>query len=252
MNELENKIVIVTGAARGVGRGIASEMLRAGATVILVDMSGETLEDTTKFFSSQKLNVYSYICDITHQEENNKLVDWVLSKFGRIDVLVNNAGIAEKNNFLDVTFDEVMSVHMTNFIGPFFLTQRVVKTMIEGNIEGSILFTSSTHSRIIFTKSAYSSSKAALEMFIKECGLELSKHGIRVNGVAPGAIDTWGMDDRKSEMVPLGYLGAPEDVGKAMTFLASDNASYITGEILVVDGAFSLAHTHYWKAKNKI
>jgi len=140
----------------------------------------------------------------------------------------------------------------TNLIGPFFLTQKVVGVMIEKQIKGSILFTTSTHSQITMLRPAYSSSKAALEMLIKDTALELAEYGIRVNGVAPGAIDIWDMEDRTSEHVPQGFLGLPEDIGNAMIFLASEKSGYITGQTIVVDGAFSLAHTRYWEKKGKM
>jgi NAD(P)-dependent dehydrogenase (short-subunit alcohol dehydrogenase family) len=252
MNELENRIAVITGAARGIGRGIALEMAKAGANCILVDIDVQGLEEAKHSFDEHSVSCTTIVSDVSSHEQNTALVERVVREHGRIDILVNNAGIGEDKSFLETNYADIKKVYETNLIGPFFLTQLIAKTMVEKNIEGSILFTSSTHSKITILRPGYSSSKAAIEMFVRDTALELSEFGIRVNAVAPGAIDVWAMEDRKSTDVPMGYLGLPEDIGKAMVFLASENSSYITGQTLVVDGAFSLAHTHYWKKKEKL
>ncbi len=119
--------------------------------------------------------------------------------------------------------------------------------MIERNIKGSLLFTSSSHARVISTRPAYSASKAAIETLVREAALELAAYGIRVNAVAPGWIAVRDEQERSNHFIPLGYRGTPEDIAHAMVFLASEKASYITGQTLTVDGGFSIAHTHYWR-----
>jgi NAD(P)-dependent dehydrogenase (short-subunit alcohol dehydrogenase family) len=252
MNSLQDKIAIITGAARGIGRGIAFEMGRAGAKLVLVDIDPELLAETEHSCVQQGFACISYVLDVRDTTRHVELVQNVLSQFGRIDILVNNAGINAQGGLLDSSDSDTLAVISTNLIGPYFLTKRVTAEMISRNIEGVILFTSSTHSHITMMRPAYSASKAAIEMLVKDTALELSEHGIRVNAVAPGAIAVRGEENRYSEHVPLGYVGIPEDVGKAMVFLASTDASYITGQTLVVDGAFSLAHTHYWGKKGKL
>jgi 3-oxoacyl-[acyl-carrier protein] reductase len=252
MNELDKKIVLVTGAAKGIGRGIALEMAKAGATIVLCDIDNASLLATEQEFIRDGYSCIAMKSDVSSAEQNDALVDRILEKYGKIDVLVNNAGYYQDVCLLDGNYSDVQKIFLTNNIGPYFLTQRVAREMISQKIHGSILFTSSTHARVTIMRPAYSSSKAAIEMFIREAALELAEFGIRVNGVAPGAIDIWAMEDRQSHQVPVGHLGTPEDIGHAMVFLASDKAMYITGQTLTVDGAFSIAHTHYWNKKGKL
>ncbi len=253
MKELDKKIAIVTGAAKGIGKGIALEMARAGAVVVLCDVDDANLIKVENEFLKQGfLGCVAIKSDVSSRQQNDELVDEVLKRYGKIDILVNNAGYYQDTSLLDGNYTDVWKIFLTNIVGPYFLTQRVAREMIAQKIHGSILFTSSTHARVTIMRPAYSSSKAAIEMFIRETALELAEFGIRVNGVAPGAIDIWAMNDRKSEHVPVGHLGTPEDIGNAMVFLSSDKALYITGQTLTVDGAFSLAHTHYWGKKGKL
>ena len=252
MNDLQDKVVIVTGAARGIGQGIAKAMAREGATVVVVDIDPSPFDEVKRDIEQFGGKVLTFQCDIRDYDETTELVDEVMNKYGTIDILVNNAGMSAGKNFMELSREEVLRVFDTNLVGPFFLTQKVVGVMIEKQIAGSILFTTSTHSQVTMLRPAYSSSKAALEMLIRDIALELAEFGIRVNGVAPGAIDIWNMDDRTSHHVPQGYLGSPEDVGNAMVFLASDKSGYITGQTIVVDGAFSLAHTRYWEKKGRL
>jgi NAD(P)-dependent dehydrogenase (short-subunit alcohol dehydrogenase family) len=252
MNDLKDKIAIVTGGARGIGRGIALAMAREGATIVIADIDDSTFDDIQKDLNEFGGKcVYNYL-DVRDYDSMSNLVESVVSKFGKIDILVNNAGVSAGKSLLDLSREEVLRVFETNLIGPFFLTQAVVGVMIEKKIAGNILFTSSTHSQVTMLRPAYSSSKAAIEMFVKDAALELAEYGIRVNAVAPGAIDIWNMEDRSSEHVPTGYLGTPADIGNAMVFLASEKSGYITGQTIVVDGAFSLAHMHFWKQKGKL
>lgn len=250
MNELANKVVLVTGAAKGIGRGISYEMAKSGATIVLSDIDTENLLQAERLFIDEGHSCMAIKSDVRSVEQSDLLVDKILDKYGRIDVLVNNAGYYQDVPLLDGNVSDVQKIFLTNIIGPYFLTQRVAREMIAQKIRGSVLFTSSTHARVTIMRPAYSASKAAIEMFIRETALELAEFGIRVNGVAPGAIDIWAMADRKSGKVPVGHLGSPEDIGHAMVFLASDRATYITGQTLTVDGAFSLVHTHYMEKKS--
>ncbi|HEY7417939.1 MAG TPA: SDR family oxidoreductase, partial [Ktedonobacteraceae bacterium] len=154
---------------------------------------------------------------------------------------------------LEVSPDSYDRVLHTNLRGAFFLAQRIAQVMIEKKIQGSILFTSSTHARIISMQPAYSASKAGIEMLVKEMALDLAEYGIRVNAVAPGWIAVReSPDKRDTPFVPLGYMGDPVHIAHAMVFLASRYASYITGQTLTVDGGFSLTHNTYWYKKNML
>lgn len=249
---LDGKIAVVTGAAKGIGRGIALRMAIEGATVVLVDIDTKGLEEVKRQIDTAGGTSILYTADVSNISQNKMLVESILKQCSRIDILVNNAGINKGGGILEITEEDALAVFSTNFIGPFFLTQLVVRDMKVQGIKGSILFTSSTHSHITMLHPAYSSSKAAIEMMIKDIALELAVYGIRVNAVAPGAIAIRGEKNRISQHVPLGYSGTPEDIANAMVFLASEKAQYITGQTLIVDGGFSLAHTHYWIQKGKV
>lgn len=241
---LEHKVAIVTGAAKGIGRGVAIEMAREGADVVIADIDKEGSLATGQEIRQFNKSVLVLPTDVGNNQQNDHLVETVVKRFGEIDILVNNAGINTEGGILEITEEGALSVFNTNLIGPFFLTKRVVKEMIARGIKGSILFTSSVHGKITQLHPAYTASKAALEMFVKDIALELAQYGIRVNAIAPGAIAIRGETDRTNPDVPLGYSGAPIDIANAMIFLSSDKGSYITGQTLTVDGGFSLAHIH--------
>lgn len=249
---LDHKVAIVTGAAKGIGRGIAIGMAKEGAAVALVDIDSEGLQETDKQIHGFGGNTSVHLVDISNIVENDRLVDEVIKQHGSIDILVNNAGINTEGGILDITKEGALSVLNTNLVGPFFLTQRGVKEMKSRKTKGSVLFTSSVHGHITQLHPAYTTSKAALEMFVKDTALELAEYGIRVNAVAPGAIAIRGEQDKTNPHVPLGYSGTPEDIANTMIFLASNKGAYITGQTIVVDGGFSLAHTNYWIKKGKL
>ncbi len=246
---LENRIVIITGAAKGIGRGIAIEMAREGAQVVLADIDVEGSQTTRELVQEFGREALIVPTDVKSEEQNDRLVDDTLKHFGKIDILVNNAGINVGGSFLEITREAAIGVLKTNLLGPFFLTQRVAREMIQRKKGGCILFTSSIHGQIPQLHPAYTTSKAAIDMFVRDTALELAEHGIRVNAVAPGAIAIREETDRMFPLVPLGCRGTPTDIAYAMVFLASARASYITGQTIVVDGGLSLAHRHYWAKK---
>jgi NAD(P)-dependent dehydrogenase (short-subunit alcohol dehydrogenase family) len=248
---LRQHIAIVTGAAQGIGRGIAIEMARAGAEVVLADVDEEPLRETEKAIAEIGQTCLSVLVDVRENEQIQQLVEAALLRFGRIDILVNNAGIntPHPQRFLQVTPDAYDRVLQTNVRGSFFLAQRVAQEMIARKTQGSILFTSSTHARVVSMQPPYAASKAGIEMLVREMAVDLAEYGIRVNAVAPGWIAVRGAKARENPFVPLGRTGEPIDIARAMIFLASEYASYITGQTLTVDGGFSLTHMHYWRTR---
>ena len=248
---LNQQIAIITGAAKGIGRGIAIEMAQEGADVVLADIDEEGIDETKRIISTIGRRCLSVLTDIQEIEQGRRLIDTALQQFGKVDILVNNAGVNTPGarHILEVSTEAYDRVFQTNLRGPFFLSQYMAQKMIESKTRGSLLFTSSTHARVISKQPAYSASKAALEMFVREAALEMAEYGIRVNGVAPGWIAIRGQGERDNPFIPLGYTGDPRDIAQAMVFLASRRASYITGQVLTVDGGFSLTHTHYWFEK---
>lgn len=223
-------------------------MAKEGAIVILANCNQDEVEQTAQQLRETGGQALAISADVSNEEHHERLVETALKEYGRIDILVNNAGIRiHRRQGSDR--EQVLRVFHTNFISPFFLTQQVARTMVRQKTEGSILFTTSTHAWITYLDQTYTATKAAIEMFIRDTALELAEYGIRVNGVAPRAIQT-GTFERRQPFVPLGQKrGTPTDIGQAMVFLASSQASYITGHMLVVDGAFSLAHEAYWNNK---
>jgi glucose 1-dehydrogenase len=248
---LDRQIAIVTGAAQGIGRGIAIEMAKEGAEIILADVDEQGMDETERLIAAPGRTHLKVPTDVQNLTQIAHLVDATLAQYGQIDILVNNAGINSPapQQFLEISADAYDRVLQTNTRGSFFLAQRVAQEMIARKTRGSILFTSSTHARVVSMQPVYSASKAAIEMLVREMALDLAEYGIRVNAVAPGWIDARGQAEKANPAVPLGYLGDPKDIAQAMVFLASPNASYITGQTLTVDGGFSLTHHHYWRIK---
>lgn len=141
--------------------------------------------------------------------------------------------------------EEMDKSYKTNLIGPFYLTSLLAKKWIKDKVNGNIIFLSSTHSHIIRTHPLYSSSKAAIEMFMKESTLELAPYGIRVNAIAPGAVRD-SAEPVADYRTPLGFCIQPQDIAEGVFFLLSDGARFITGQTLTIDGGYSITHTHHW------
>jgi NAD(P)-dependent dehydrogenase (short-subunit alcohol dehydrogenase family) len=248
---LENMVVIITGAASGIGRAIALKMAEAGASgLVIADINEQGSYETAALLQAFETEVFVVPTNVVDQRQTGQLVDRTLEKFGKIDILVNNAGINTVENFLDVTEAGLRNVVDTNFTGHVLLAARVAQEMIKRQIKGSILYTLSVHWFYPYMHLAYSCSKAAIAMAVRESALELAQYGIRVNGVAPGAINLKGEKDKPAPHIPLGYVGNPEDIANYMAFLASPLARYQTGEVITVDGAFSLV-SHYWWWKHQ-
>jgi glucose 1-dehydrogenase len=247
MQRLAGKVAIVTGAGSGIGQGIAERFAGEGARVI-VDYVGDSkgAEETQR--AIEKTGGVGEIvqADVTRIEDDRSLVDTAWSRFGAADILVNNAGMEKKSDFWDTTeadYDKVLAV---NLRGPFFLTQAFVRRLREAKKPGRIVNISSVHEDMAFPGFAtYCCSKGGLRMLMRDLAVELGPLGITVNNVAPGAIatpiNTALLEDKPKlnallTKIPLGRLGSPEDVADLVAFLASDEASYITGATFVVDG----------------
>jgi 3-oxoacyl-[acyl-carrier protein] reductase len=240
----KNQVAVVTGAARGIGKAIALAFAGEGARVALVDIDGEQLERLREEIARRGEEALPVSCDISRSPEVKEMVDRVLKTFGRIDVLVNNAGIIRRGTIETVTDEEWDRVLAINLTGTFNCCRAVVATM-KGQGGGNIVNVSSIAAKVgdITSAPGYGPSKAGGDALMKTLARQLAPCGIRVNAVAPHAIETemsaqWSEERRKEIIaaIPLGRLGRPGDVAEAVLFLASGAASFITGEIIDVNG----------------
>jgi len=243
--KLKDRVAIVTGGARGIGKAIVQTFVREGAKVALVDIEEiKKLEALKRETEKMGGEVITISCDITKSSDVNEMVGKVQKAFGRVDILVNNAGIIRRGTIETVTEEDWDRVIEVNLKGTFNCSKAVVEIMKQQRY-GKIVNVSSIAGKMgdITSAPGYGSSKAGMDALAKTLARQLAPHGINVNGVSPHAIETemsaqWSEERREEIMasIPLGRLGKPEDVAEAVLFLASDDASFITGEILDVNG----------------
>ncbi len=242
--KLKDRVAIVTGGARGIGKAIALAFIREGAKAALIDVDKGILGAAKNEIKKNREEVIAVPCDITNSVEVGAMVNQVQKAFGRIDILVNNAGIIRRGTIETVTEEDWDRVIAVNLKGTFNCCKAVVEFMKQQRY-GKIVNVSSIAGKVGDTTSApgYGPSKAGVDALTKTLARQLAPYGINVNGVSPHAIETemsaqWSEEKRKEIIasIPLGRLGKPEDVAEAALFLVSDEASFITGEILDVNG----------------
>jgi NAD(P)-dependent dehydrogenase (short-subunit alcohol dehydrogenase family) len=246
---LHNKVAVVTGAAQGIGKAIATRFADEGARVVVTDCNSVTGQQTTTSIQSEGGQATFVPLDVTLDQQAARMVETVISQFGRIDILCNNAGVGHVRSITeedDESYDEIMNV---NVRGVFHCCKHVLPHMVQQRT-GSIINTASVASFVGFPRDAvYCASKGAVLMLTRQLALDYAEVGIRVNAVCPGFIDTPELrhyidqqPDRDTALAdvvsvhPVGRIGRPEEVAAAFVFLASDDASFITGASLVVDG----------------
>ncbi len=242
--KLKDRVAIVTGGARGIGKTIALTFIREGAKVALIDVNTGILETAKNEIKKNREEVIIIPCDITKSVEVKAMVNRVQKAFGRIDILVNNAGIIRRGSIETVTEEDWDQVIDVNLKGTFNCSKAIVETMKRQGY-GKIVNVSSIAGKMgdITSAPGYGPSKAGVDALTKTLARQLAAYGINVNAVSPHAIETemsaqWS-EERRREIIasiPLGRLGKPEDVAEAVLFLSSDEASFITGEILDVNG----------------
>lgn len=240
-----NKTVIITGAAKGIGRAIAKDFAYSGYNVCInYNTSENEAKELCSELAKNGCNVIIYKADITKREEVDKMVEYVIGTFGNIDVLVNNAGISEYKIFIDISEEELQRMLNVNIMGTFNMSQSVLKKSMLPRKDGTIINISSIWGMVgASLEVAYSTSKAAIIGMSKALAKELAPSNITVNVVAPGAISTDMLatlsdEDMKvlKEEIPLGKIGNVEDVAAAVKFLASYEARYITGQVISPNG----------------
>ncbi len=242
---LDELTALVTGASKGVGKGIARGLAQAGCRVAVnYNSDADGAEQTVAELRDLGAEAFSVRADVGVASDVKTMFDATLSRFQRLDILVNNAGIQTWKPLLELEEAEWDSVIATNLKGCFLCTQHAARAMKEGSF-GSIINIGSGSNKVPFPNlSSYTASKGGIEMFTKAAAVELGPYGIRVNCVAPGAIEiertkleAAGFSDAWAKITPLRRIGMPEDVAGLVVFLASREASFITGQTIWVDGA---------------
>jgi 3-oxoacyl-[acyl-carrier protein] reductase len=245
--KLDGKVAIVTGASRGIGKGICLTFAHEGATIIAADINPKGKEEVIEEVKSLGGRGLFIKTDIAKSSEVSNMAMQVFEEFGRIDILVNNAGIIFPAPLSELSEESWDRVFATNLKGGFLCCREVGKFMMRQK-QGNIINVTSMAGHSPFSLGgAYSSSKAGFIMFTKQLAMEWAKYGIRVNAISPGLIRTPMNEhlyedkvlcEKRINLVPLRRIGTPEDISRVALFLASEDSSYMTGQILIVDGGF--------------
>ncbi len=243
MPELDGRVSLVTGAAQGIGRIIALELAAAGADVVVADIMEEGIETVAAEVGKLGKRALAVRLDVSDEESARAAVEAAMSEFGQVDHLVNNAGITRDNLLIRMKPEEWSSVLAVNLSGVYNCTRSVVRYMMKRRYGRIVNITSVIGQMGNLGQTNYGATKAGVIGFTKSAARELGSRGITVNAVAPGFIESPMTDNLSEEIrerllanVPLARLGMPEDVAKAVKFLVSDDASYITGAVINVNG----------------
>jgi 3-oxoacyl-[acyl-carrier protein] reductase len=250
-NLLEDRVCLVTGAGRGIGKAVSIELAKNGALVVITDLRLREAERVARMITHMNLRATAYRMDVSNKSEVNRVFHEVARKLGGLDVLVNSAEITYSTPFEDIPENKWDRIIQTNLKGTFLCSQAAFRTMRDRG-GGSIVNIASSASRSggmvspgLYTPYAhFAASKAGIESLTRSIAFEGAPHGIRVNAVSPGPIETDCMEkihsphrrDQLLSSIPLGRLGRPEEVAAAVVFLASDKADYVTGKVLDVNG----------------
>ncbi|MCA1402713.1 SDR family oxidoreductase [Bradyrhizobium sp. BRP56] len=248
MNPASPKVALVTGAARGIGLAAAKRFLADGWRVALLDIEGKLLRAAVAALK-QPDDTLALTCDVSDAAGVAAAISAITDRFGRLDALVNNAGIAVFTPVLETSDADWSRIMAVNLTGPFLCTKAAAPVMREHGGGAIVNITSISAVRASTLRSAYGTSKAGLAHLTKQLAVELASLGIRVNGVAPGpvetamakAVHTPEIRADYHDAIPLNRYGLEEELAEAIFFLCSDRASYITGQILAVDGGFDAA-----------
>jgi NAD(P)-dependent dehydrogenase (short-subunit alcohol dehydrogenase family) len=241
---LANEVAIVTGGAQGIGRAVATRLAGEGAAVAILDANGDGAQAAAAALVADGRQAIGLVCNVTRRDQVRAAVAAVVAQFGRLSVLVNNAGIVRRAHFLEVTdeiWDEVLGVNLT---GAFIVAQEAARAMIAQR-SGRIVNMASVAARIAHgNQTAYSVSKAGIEAMTRAMAFDLAPFGIVVNAIAPGTIATsFALDAlseearaRRLQRIPIGRFGDTAEVAAVAAFLASPDAAYMTGTVVTIDG----------------
>lgn len=243
---LSGKVALVTGGSHGIGQAVVVRYAREGAKVALCGRGKAALEETVALIREQGGEALAFETDVSDKAQVDRLIDGIVEKWGRLDIVVNNAGICEVSPFLDITEDQ-WDRHMNiNLKGAFLVSQRAAREMVRLGSGGSIIQMSSVNGiQAEGDQVHYNTTKGGMINLSMSMALELAEHGIRVNALCPGFIETRltkPLIDNPPAIadylrtVPMKRVGQPEEIASAALFLASDDSSYVTGTSMVVDG----------------
>lgn len=251
---LAGRTAIVTGGARGIGRGIAETLGRAGARIVVGDLDGDAATATAEALGSTGIQAVGIQVDVAEEDSVKAFFDAVREHSGSVDVLVNNAAIFPRAPFMDISVRDWDRMHEINVRGTFLCMREAIRHMSTQGQGGSIVNISSVNSLqpVIFDNAQYGSSKAGVNMLTKTAALEFASQNVRVNAVLPGGVDTEGARASTASeaargpitqegRMPLNRIGVPADIANAVLFFASPASSYITGQLLAVDGGFQVS-----------
>ncbi len=255
---LKNQKALVTGASSGIGEASARCLAKAGASVIVNYHTGkEEAEKIVRDIIAEGGEAIAIGANVAKEDEVKAMFAQMLREFGTIDILVNNAGIQKDSAFVDLTLDDWNLVINVNLTGQFLCAREAVKMFLRRGVKpdvscaaGKIIFMSSVHEVIPWAGHVnYATSKGGIDMLMKSMAQELAPQKIRINSIAPGAIATqintsvWSTPEAQAkllQLIPSGRIGIPEDIGKAVVWLASDDSDYVNGTTLFVDGGMTL------------
>lgn len=250
--KLKDKVALITGSGQGIGQAIAILFAKEGAKLIINDVMEERAKIFSKKLESQGYIAIPIVADVSNKKQVDSMVEKIINKFGRIDILINNAGISYKKEgckipLIEISEEQWDRVLQVNLKGMFLCAQRVAKVMINQKY-GRIVNMASTAGKLGSSGPAgahYMTSKAGVMSLTKSLATELVNYNIRVNSIAPGFIKTEmagktnkDLNKKILEKIPMKRFGMPEEVAEAVLFLVSESSSYITGETLIVDGGF--------------
>jgi NAD(P)-dependent dehydrogenase (short-subunit alcohol dehydrogenase family) len=250
MPNLMNRVAIVTGAGQGIGRACAERLARDGAAVMVSDVNTTTGEAAVAEIKAAGGKAAFQMCDVSKKSDVDALVAATVATFGALDILINNAGIIDSADFIDLAIEEFDRVIGVNFRGAFMVAQAAARQMVAqvktGRAPGAIVNMSSVNAHFgLPDHVAYSMSKGGMKQLTAAAAVSLAKHRIRVNAIGPGTINTEivkAVADNPAAMArimsrtPLGRMGEPSEIAAVAAFLASDEASYITGQTIYPDG----------------
>lgn len=241
--KLLERVAVVTGAGRGLGAAMARRLAEDGARVVIVDINGEDAERAAAALAQDGHEAVAEACDVSSRQQVAEVMQRTKERFGRLDILVNNAGITRDASFFKMTDDQWRTVLDVNLTSMFICTQEAARYMVEQQSGRVICISSLSGNEGNFGQANYSAAKAGVIGFVKSLSKELARKGVLINTVSPGLIEsemTAQISDKMKEKllarIPQGRSGQPEEVADVVAFLASDNASYINGQIFNVNG----------------